>query len=73
MTRTDAIKHFGSIQAMAAALGISYEAIRQWGDEIPELRQYQIEILTEGKLRADKPGAHEAQIAKAAKAPKTAA
>jgi hypothetical protein len=58
MTKTEAIKHFGSISDLAKALGTTYEAVRQWGDEIPELRQYQIEVLTKGELRADqKPAA----------------
>lgn len=42
MTLDDAIAHFGSRRALAEALGISQPAIAQWGDEIPELRQYQI-------------------------------
>ncbi|HFI2197490.1 TPA: Cro/CI family transcriptional regulator [Pseudomonas aeruginosa] len=49
MTKAQAIEHFGSISKLAKALGISYEAIRQW-EEVPELRQYQIERLTKGKL-----------------------
>lgn len=52
MTKSQAIKHFGSISALAKALGVTYEAVRQWG-EVPELRQYQIEKLTGGDLRAD--------------------
>lgn len=53
MTKTQAIKHFGSVSALAKALGTSYEAIRQWGEVVPELRQYQIEVLTKGELKAD--------------------
>ncbi|PWU30145.1 Cro/Cl family transcriptional regulator [Pseudomonas sp. RW407] len=54
MTKTQAIEHFGSISALARALKVSYEAVRQW-DEVPELRQYQLERLTKGKLKADTP------------------
>lgn len=39
MNRADAINHFKGIAHLAKALGITYEAVRQWGEEIPELRQ----------------------------------
>ena len=52
MTKKQAIKHFGSISALARALGVTYEAVRQWGEVIPELRQYQLEHLTGGALKA---------------------
>lgn len=52
MTRAEAITHFNGIQALARALGISYEAVRQWGEEVPELRQYQLECITRGVLKA---------------------
>lgn len=52
MTRTEAIKHFKGIPALARALGISYEAVRQWGEEVPDLRQYQLECITNGALKA---------------------
>ncbi|MBA6096361.1 Cro/Cl family transcriptional regulator [Pseudomonas juntendi] len=55
MTKSQAIKHFGSISALAKALGVTYEAVRQW-EEVPELRQYQIERLTGGDLKADQKG-----------------
>ncbi len=56
MTKSQAIKHFGSITALAKALGVTYEAVRQWAD-VPELRQYQIERITKGALKAGKAGA----------------
>lgn len=52
MTKTQAIKHYGSISALARALDVTYEAVRQWDEVIPELRQYQIERLTSGALKA---------------------
>lgn len=52
MTKTQAIEHFGSISALAKALKVTYEAVRQW-DGVPELRQYQIERLTNGALKAE--------------------
>lgn len=54
MTKTQAIEFFGSISALAKALKVTYEAIRQW-DEVPELRQYQIERISKGALKADAP------------------
>jgi DNA-binding transcriptional regulator YdaS (Cro superfamily) len=52
MTKSDAIKYFGSTSALAKALSLTYEAVRQW-KEVPELRQYQIERITEGALKAN--------------------
>lgn len=51
MTKTQAIKHFGSVSALAKTLGVTYEAVRQW-EVVPELRQYQIERITKGALKA---------------------
>ena len=52
MTKSQAIKHFGSVSALAKALRVTYEAVRQW-DDVPELRQYQIERITLGALKAE--------------------
>lgn len=54
MTKKQAIQHFGSISKLAKALKVSYEAVRQW-EEVPELRQYQLELITKGVLRARAP------------------
>lgn len=51
MKRQTAIDYYGSIPKLAQALKITYEAVRQWGDEVPELRQYQLEKLTDGALK----------------------
>lgn len=49
MKTEDAIKHFdSSIRKLAEALGITREAVYQWGETVPALRVYQIrEILAE--------------------------
>ncbi|MEQ7921169.1 Cro/CI family transcriptional regulator [Xanthomonas sp. WHRI 1810A] len=52
MKKSQAIEYFGSVSALAQSLGVTYEAVRQW-DEVPELRQYQLEHLTGGMLTAD--------------------
>jgi DNA-binding transcriptional regulator YdaS (Cro superfamily) len=54
MTKQSAITYYGSQAALARALGINRAAINAWGDGIPIGRQYQIEVLTAGKLKADR-------------------
>lgn len=53
MKSSEVKKHFGGIRATAAALRISYEAVRKWGDYPPLGRQYQIQALTKGRLKAE--------------------
>lgn len=48
-----AVDYFGTKVAIADALGIKKSAVSQWGDTIPKGRAYQIEVLTDGKLKAD--------------------
>lgn len=52
MTKTELIKHFGSQQAAADALGVKQPSIAAWKEQLPELRQLQIERLTNGALVA---------------------
>jgi transcriptional repressor of cell division inhibition gene dicB len=49
----DAIKHYGSQQALADALGIKQPSIAGWGEYPPDKRQLQLERLTKGKLKAE--------------------
>ncbi len=42
MTKREAIDKFGSVKAVAEALGISGPAVSQWPDEIPKLRGYEL-------------------------------
>ena len=57
MRTEDAIKEFGnSVRELAEALGITREAIYQWGEEVPPLRAYEIRDILEGR-RAPKLGA----------------
>jgi DNA-binding transcriptional regulator YdaS (Cro superfamily) len=55
MRTKQAIKHFGSAAALARKLGISRQSVHDWGDEVPEGRAYQLEVLTNGALRAPRP------------------
>ncbi|MCS6175335.1 Cro/CI family transcriptional regulator [Shewanella baltica] len=56
MKKTDAINYFGSSIKLAEALGLNKSAVSQWGEEVPELRAFQLERLTGGELKvhADK-------------------
>jgi hypothetical protein len=53
VTTNEAIQFFGSLKKLADALGIWPQVIYRWGDRPPMARQYEIEVKTEGKLRAD--------------------
>lgn len=55
MRKTDAINYFGSASELAKKLNISEAAISQWGQNVPQGRAYQIEVLTGGKLKANQP------------------
>lgn len=52
MKTQDAIAHYGSREALARALNIDRSASYHWGEEVPLLRAYQLQILTNGKLQA---------------------
>lgn len=52
MTKTDLIQHFGSVSAVAAALNIKQPSVSAWAEELPVLRQLEIEAMTAGLLRA---------------------
>jgi hypothetical protein len=57
MSPKQVIEFFGSPLKAAVALGLKAPSIYDWidGGEVPEARQYQIEMATDGALRADKP------------------
>lgn len=63
MKTTDAIAQFGSVRALAAALGISVQAVYGWGDDVPKLRCYEIsEILARRALLAAPAGPESAAV-----------
>lgn len=59
MTKQEAIDYFGGakdggVRKLADALGISVQAIYDWPEgAIPTGRQYQLQVLTKGRLKAD--------------------
>ena len=55
MKKDAAIKHFGGASRLAEALKVKPASISQWGEEVPELRAYQIERITGGKLKVSNP------------------
>lgn len=54
MTYDEALKHFGGTQVkLAAALGIQQPTVSAWKGKVPAPYQFQIEVLTDRKLRVD--------------------
>jgi hypothetical protein len=51
MLTSDAVKHFKGKAKLANALQISPAAVSQWGDFVPLLRQFQLNILSGGSLK----------------------
>lgn len=54
MKKQDVIELFGSPRDVAAALGISVQAVHRWGDTIPPLRAYQVREII--RAEAGQPG-----------------
>lgn len=57
MTPDDVLSYFGTKSEIARALGCETPSICEWFDKgkVPETRQYQIELATNGQLRASRP------------------
>jgi hypothetical protein len=53
VTTDEAVQFFGGLKKLADALGVWPQVIYKWGERPPMARQYEIEVKTEGKLRAD--------------------
>jgi DNA-binding transcriptional regulator YdaS (Cro superfamily) len=54
MTYAEALQFFGGTQAkLAAALGVKQPTVSCWDGSIPPMYQYQIEVISDGALRAD--------------------
>lgn len=62
MNMTDAVGHFKTKTNLAKALGISPSAVSMWGESIPHVRQFQIQVITNGRLKAD-PAAVQGSVA----------
>lgn len=53
MKTSDAVAFFKTKSNLAKQLGITHSSISQWGEDVPELRAYQIERLTHGALKVN--------------------
>jgi hypothetical protein len=60
MKSKDVFKYFRSSpdssgkMETAEALGITHQAVYQWGEDVPARSQLLVELLTNGKLKAKK-------------------
>jgi len=63
MTPEDLIAYFHGVSATAEAFGISPPSVSEWksNGRVPVGRQYQAEVLTRGRLRADRADKRPAQ------------
>jgi len=59
MKTTDVIEYYGSIRKIAERLGLSTQAIYAWGDDVPELTGYKLQVITGGKLVQDEVATHD--------------
>ena len=50
------VEYWGTVNAARKALGVTDKAVYQWvaAGKVPKMRQYQVALLTKGKLKADK-------------------
>ncbi len=54
MKTSTALAHYSnSPLLLGSALGISSQAVSQWGEDVPKLRALQLEKMTNGELKAD--------------------
>jgi hypothetical protein len=49
MKKDEAVKLFGGVRPLAEALGLSVQAVHQWGEMVPPLRVYHIKELLAGR------------------------
>ena len=55
MTIDEVIKYYGGEMMAAASLGVSHQTIKNWKDSgIPKIRQSDIQLKSNNKLKADK-------------------
>lgn len=53
MKTKDAIAACGGINKLCELLGCTRVAIYKWGEDVPMLRQYELEVKTNGGLKSD--------------------
>jgi hypothetical protein len=53
MTTKEAIDYYGGIKPLSEALGIWPHNVSRWGDHPPMSRQYELEVKSNGELKAE--------------------
>ncbi len=53
MYTDDAVQHFGGRRQLAEALGISRQAVEQWGKVVAQGVAWRLQVMTGGKLVVD--------------------
>lgn len=53
MKKTDAIKHYGRAQEVAAAIGITYQAVHKWPKIVPLGSAYRLQADSRGRLKVN--------------------
>ncbi|MBH3132637.1 Cro/CI family transcriptional regulator [Serratia bockelmannii] len=53
MRKSEVISYFGGVCKTAFALGIKHPSVSEWPEIIPEVRAYQVEKITNGRLKFD--------------------
>ena len=53
MTKDEVIKHYGSVREVAEDLNCWTGEVYRWGEYPPKGKQYEIEVKTGGKLKAE--------------------
>ena len=51
MKKSEVIEYFGNVDKTAMALGITKGAVSQWSETIPMRRAYEVERISNGKLK----------------------
>lgn len=54
MTTQEAVAHYGGVKKLADALGVWPQVVYAWGERPPMSRQYELEVKTDGQLKADR-------------------
>ena len=54
MNTQEAVAHYGGVKKLADALGVWPQVVYAWGERPPMSRQYELEVKTDGQLKADR-------------------
>jgi hypothetical protein len=49
------IEHFGDIERLARAFGVTVSTVKSWGDTLPQAREYEAEVKTHRRFQATRP------------------